>query len=159
MPKASRATHRLSAKPVPISKSCESEAAIRNAEGIASSSSAVGEAGADIKELRERSGNEEGLKFNFSTFQLFNFSIFQLFNFSTFQLFNFSILSNRPIPLPCQRELHADAEVLHGGGIGRGGKQRRSGLAVIVCREAEQAAHLILGSQRELESLVAGGGL
>jgi len=57
MPKASRAAHRLSAKPVPISKSCESEAAIRNAEGIASSSSAVGEAGADIKELRERSGN------------------------------------------------------------------------------------------------------
>ncbi len=32
---------------------------IRNAEGIASCSSAVGEAGADIKELRERSGNEE----------------------------------------------------------------------------------------------------
>ena len=31
----------------------------RNAEGIASCSSAVGEAGADIKELRERSGNEE----------------------------------------------------------------------------------------------------
>jgi hypothetical protein len=78
MPKASRAAHRLSAKPVPISKSCESEAAIRNAEGIASSSSAVGEAGADIKELRELSGNEEGLKFNFS---LFNFSIFQFFNF------------------------------------------------------------------------------
>ncbi len=30
---------------------------VKNAEGIASSSSAVGEAGADIKELRERSGN------------------------------------------------------------------------------------------------------
>jgi hypothetical protein len=80
MPKASRAAHRLSAKPVPISKSCESEAAIRNAEGIASSSSVVGEAGADIKELRERSGNEEGLKFNFSTFQFFNFSIFQFYS-------------------------------------------------------------------------------
>ena len=32
MPKASRAAHRLSAKPVPISKSCESEAAIKSEE-------------------------------------------------------------------------------------------------------------------------------
>ena len=68
----------------------ESEAAIINyqlstinAEGIASCSSTVGEAGADIKELRERSGNEEGLKFSF---QFFNFSTFQFFNFSIFQL-------------------------------------------------------------------------
>ena len=57
MPKASRAARRLSAEPVPTSKSRESEAAMVNAEGIASGSSAVGGAGADFKEPRERSGN------------------------------------------------------------------------------------------------------
>ena len=62
------------------------------------------------------------------------------------------------LELSRQGKLHAHAEVLCHGGVGRGGEQRLGVLAVVVKRHGHILAHRIVGTERSLDCLVARGG-
>ena len=61
-------------------------------------------------------------------------------------------------PLPRERELQAESEVLRSRRVTARRKQRRVGLAVIIEAQCKQARHCIISRERQFESRIAAAG-